>query len=154
MLRNFWRSVVSAAVFATAVGRDTVVSGDLAQKHDTGGKFIVSDLEVEALRAARFEISSTLPIFGKKVGISDGKAGEMESEMLEWFDLTLRDFRSTMGDRRISRLLLDDLNVEAADDGFVLSFMLPKGAYATSLLREVLKTNVDVATPHVSSTEM
>lgn len=78
----------------------------------------------------------------------------MESETLEWFDLTLRDFRSTMGDRRISRLLLDDLEVEDADDGFVLSFMLPKGAYATSLLREVLKTNVDVATPHVSSTEM
>lgn len=125
----------------------TVVSGDLAQKHDTGGKFIVSDLEAESLRAARFEISSTLPIFGKKVGISDGKAGEIESETLEWFDLTVRDFRSTMGDRRISRLMLDDLEVEGFDNGFVLSFTLSKGSYATSLLREVLKTNVDVTVP-------
>lgn len=29
------------------------------------------------------------------------------------------------------------------DDGYVLAFTLPKGSFATSVLREVMKTEVD-----------
>ncbi len=42
-----------------------VILGDWAKKHDTGGVFRV-ELETENERAKRFEISATLPLYGKK----------------------------------------------------------------------------------------
>ncbi len=45
------------------------------------------------------------------------------------------------GTRRLGRLLLDDLEVAAHDDGVLLSFSLPKGAYATTVLREFMKND-------------
>ena len=66
---------------------DKVLSGDMAQKHDTGGMFVVEDGEVESPRAQRLEISSALPIFGKKARVSSDRAGELEQEILDKFGL-------------------------------------------------------------------
>ncbi|HEX7021456.1 MAG TPA: tRNA pseudouridine(13) synthase TruD [Trueperaceae bacterium] len=122
-----------------------VVTGDWAKKHDTGGVFEVADSAAESPRAEHLEISATLPLYGKKVRISSGEAGELEGEALEHFGLRWTDFTSRKGARRISRILPEDVSLEPADDGYLLGFTLPKGAFATNVLREVMKVDVDVA---------
>jgi len=48
-----------------------------------------------------------------------------------------------VGDRRLTRLLFQDASIEAHDDGYSTIFSLPKGSFATIVLRELMKTNVD-----------
>jgi tRNA pseudouridine13 synthase len=43
------------------------------------------------------------------------------------------------GSRRPARLLLDGLSVARHPDGLLFAFALPKGAYATTVLREFMK---------------
>lgn len=121
---------------------DGVIMGDWAKKHDTGGVFKVES-ELETERAKRFEISATLPLFGKKVKLSEGNAGELEQSVLDYLELTWVKFASRRGDRRYSRLPLGKTNLQATEDGYVIQFDLLRGAFATSLLRELLKTDVD-----------
>ena len=54
---------------------DAVLTGDRAQRHDSGGMFVVDDGESESERARRMEISAALPLFGKKARVSGGDAG-------------------------------------------------------------------------------
>ena len=48
-----------------------------------------------------------------------------------------------MGDRRLTRLVFKDASIEPHDDGYTAHFSLPKGSFATIVLRELMKTNVD-----------
>lgn len=150
-LKRFFVSALQSQFFNHLLGmridRDlytTVVMGDWARKHDTGGTFLVEDASAEAPRAARLEISATLPLYGKKVKVSPGVAGEMELETLAFFGLRWHDFSSRKGSRRPSRIAIGDVAVAEADNGYVLSFVLPKGSFATTLLREIMKVDVDV----------
>ncbi len=118
---------------------DAVLEGDRAQRHDSGGMFVVDDAVVESERARRLEISAALPLFGKKARISSGDAGAMEERLLSDFGLEYGQFRRIPGARRISRIRLDDAELRAADDGYIVEFTLPKGAYATSVMREFMK---------------
>ena len=120
-----------------------VLAGDWAKKHDTGGVFRVEDVAVENERAARLEISATQPLYGKKVRVSEGEAGALEEEVLAHFGLRWVDFRSRKGSRRITRVAISEVKVESTEDGYWLSFFLPKGSFATNVLREVMKVEVD-----------
>lgn len=119
-----------------------LVLGDWAKKHDTGGVFEVLD-EAEGERAKRLEVSATLPLYGKKVKLSGLAAGEREQVGLDYYGLRWTDFTSRRGDRRLTRFPLSEAELIPEDDGYSLSFFLPKGAFATSLLREVMKLEVD-----------
>jgi tRNA pseudouridine13 synthase len=46
------------------------------------------------------------------------------------------------GSRRAARLLLNDLCIEPHLEGLLFTFSLPKGAYATTVLREFMKAEV------------
>ena len=118
---------------------EAVLTGERAQRHDSGGMFVVDDAVVESERARRLEISAALPLFGKKARVSSGDAGEMEKRLLCDFGLKYEQFRGIPGARRISRLRLDDAVLTPTDDGYVLEFTLQKGAYATSVMRELMK---------------
>ena len=118
---------------------DSVLSGERAQRHDTGGMFVVDDGERESERARRLEISAALPLFGKKARLSAGDAGALEERVLSEYGLEYGQFRRIPGARRISRIRLDDASIEAAGGGYVAAFTLPKGAYATSVMRELMK---------------
>ncbi|MEZ4632833.1 MAG: tRNA pseudouridine(13) synthase TruD [Deinococcales bacterium] len=123
---------------------DKVIIGDWAKKHDTGGVFEVKDAEVEMPRALRGDISPTFPLYGRKVPISNAQAGSFEREVLEHFGVSWHSFNVRKGARRISRIFLKDTAVESSPEGGLwLSFALPKGAFATSVLREIMKTDVD-----------
>jgi tRNA pseudouridine13 synthase len=148
-LKGFFISSLQSLVVNHVLARrieqdifDSVVLGDWAKKHDTGGVFKV-EIESEAERAERFEISATLPLFGKKVKLSEAKAGDLEQEVLDWLELTWVKFASRRGDRRYSRLPLGETHLQATEDGYIIQFDLMRGAFATSLLRELLKTDVD-----------
>lgn len=118
---------------------EAVLTGERAQRHDSGGMFVVDDGESESKRARRLEISAALPLFGRKVRISNGDAGVIEERVLSEFRLEYAQFRGIPGARRISRLRLDDAALTPTDDGYIVEFTLPKGAYATSVMRELMK---------------
>ncbi|TFU15871.1 tRNA pseudouridine(13) synthase TruD [Thermus tengchongensis] len=121
---------------------DRVVPGDWAKKHATGGEFLV-EREEEAERALRLEISATGPLFGKKYPEAQGEARALEDEILARYGLRREDFALRRGARRPIRVPLQEWRVEEVPEGLWLAFFLPKGSYATSLLREVMKVEVD-----------
>lgn len=148
-LKRFFISALQSLIFnqllAQRIARglfEQVIVGDWAKKHDTGGIFKVESA-TEAARAQRFEISATLPLYGRKVTLSDGEAGALEVQLLERLGLRWTQFRGRHGDRRLSRLPLTDASLTPTDDGYLVSFSLPKGAFATTVLRELMKVNVD-----------
>ena len=122
----------------------SVLQGDRARRHDTGGMFLVGDAAVESERAARLEISAALPLYGRKVAGGLEEAAVLESEVLQSFDLRRSDFRPlTRGDWRISRVRPEEVALHPQDDGYTVEFTLPNGAYATTFLRELTKADGD-----------
>lgn len=121
---------------------DCLLQGDIAKKYDTGGLFVVEDPAGEQERYAAQEISFTAPIFGPKMWTAEDQAGAFEDEVLAESGLTLEQLGKARltGTRRLGRLRLADLSVHRESVGLVVAFSLPKGAFATVVLREFMKT--------------
>jgi tRNA pseudouridine13 synthase len=117
----------------------TLLPGDIAKKHDTGGLFMVSDPAVEQPRADRLEISATGPIWGRKMKRAGDSAGSLEETILSEQGLTPDVFHKQPGSRRSLRVVLGEVTLLQEADGLRLDFFLPKGSYATVLLDEVMK---------------
>lgn len=124
---------------------DRLLSGDVAKKYDTGGMFAVEDLAAEQARYEAHEISFTAPIFGPKMWAAQDESGDLETRILESASLSLEDFERarTSGTRRLGRLFVEDLTIAAHEEGIRLAFSLPKGAYATTVLREFMKNDAE-----------
>ncbi len=120
---------------------DHILLGDLAKKTDTGGMFIVDDVETEQARFDRREITFTGPLFGYKMRQPQADAAALEAEILSTSPVTPEQWRKnrTDGNRRVGRIFLQPVDLKPCSHGLRLSFYLPKGAYATILLREVMK---------------
>lgn len=126
---------------------DCLLAGDVAKKADTGGMFDVVDLAAEQPRYQRGEIHFTGPLFGSKMWPAKAAAGEMEAEVLAEAALTLEDFRRAhiQGTRRPGRLWLPTIAASIQEQALRLEFTLPKGAYATVVVREFTKSDIDRA---------
>lgn len=128
---------------------DTVMRGDLAYKHDNGACFLVEDVSAEIARAEGFLISPTGPMFGAKMKRPSGRPLAIEDEVLNEEGLghevfaTAKDWQFS-GERRSLRVPLQNPSVEKDDGGLVLRFSLPRGAYATAVLREVMKSEEQI----------
>ncbi len=120
---------------------DSIISGDVAQKTDTGGMFVIEDVGEAADRFSKGAIVYTGPIFGYKMKAAADQAALHESEVLQAFRLSLQTFKQwrAPGSRRAARLALDDLTIHRADEGLQFSFTLPSGAYATVVMREFMR---------------
>lgn len=125
---------------------DELQRGDIAFKHETGGLFLVEEVERERARAAAFEISPTGPIFGYRMMAPEGEARALEEAVLKaegiQRDLVERPALKkarVFGGRRPVRVPIHTVDIEVAPDGLILAFELPKGSYATVVLREVMK---------------
>lgn len=116
-----------------------VVAGDVAMRQDTGGKFIVQEVEAEQPRALAGAISATGPLLGRKYHEAREAARLEEDDLLHNLGLTRELFRVLPGARRPVRFFLQDTEWEQMSDGFWLRFTLPPGCYATAVLREVTK---------------
>ena len=49
------------------------------------------------------------------------------------------------GSRRPGRLFVEEISLESRPQGLVFTFTLPKAAYATTLLREFMKVETELA---------
>ncbi len=120
---------------------DCLLKGDVAKKLETGGLFVVTDLEADRVRLRKREISYTGPLFGAKMMAAEAEAGAVEEELLKTTGLTMEQFsrQKLRGSRRLARLWPEERRISADEQGVRFSFTLPKGAYATSYLREFMK---------------
>ena len=120
---------------------DRLLLGDIAKRHETGGIFWVNDPLTEQPRYDAQEISFTAPIYGYMMSKSLGEAAALEDEILEESQMSLETFRrmKVTGTRRLGRMT-PRIEVTEAPRGIQLSFMLHKGGFATTLLREFMKT--------------
>jgi tRNA pseudouridine13 synthase len=151
-MRQFLVSALQSALFNAVLAArmqrglmDDVLPGDVARKEDTGGIFIVEDVAAERLRARAWEISATGPIYGYKMLAAHAEAGALETTILDDAGIALADFRpfKAKGSRRPLRYYPEGLSWQMeGPDVLTLSFFAPKGAYATLLLRELMKTEV------------
>ncbi|WP_306533642.1 tRNA pseudouridine(13) synthase TruD [Geobacter sp.] len=148
-LKKLYLSACQSALFDRVVearldSLDTVREGDLAWKHANGASFLVTDAAVEAPRVESFEISPTGPLFGCRMTMPEGEEGALErsllaAEGLEPASFDLPGGLRMEGERRPLRVFLGEPRVGIDAEGLVLEFSLPKGSYATAVLREIVK---------------
>jgi tRNA pseudouridine13 synthase len=125
---------------------DELMDGDLAYKHDNGACFLVTDAAAEAPRAAAFDISPTGPMFGCRMTEPAGSVREREWQLLAAEGITPDSFNLTgglrmEGERRPLRVPLLEPKAGLDAEGLVLEFGLPRGSYATAVLREIMKVS-------------
>ncbi len=125
---------------------DCILDGELVKKTDTGGMFIVEDVAIDQARFDHRDITYTGPLFGYDMWWPQGAAAELEAEVLATSPVKPEDWRRhrVSGSRRPAKLFLQPIDLLPHPQGFVISFFLPKGAYATILLREVLKAEPEL----------
>lgn len=150
-LKRLYLSACQSSLFDRVVEQridciDTVLNGDLAYRHDNGSCFLVEDAAAEQHRARDFGISPSGPMFGCKMKLPEGTPSEMEEEVLREEGLTLSSFDlpgnlRMEGERRPLRVPLRNLSTVPDPQGLSLTFSLPKGAFATSVLREIMKSH-------------
>ncbi len=147
LLLSAYQSALFNAWLAERIERgwfDRLLAGDIAKKTDTGGLFDVADVESEKPRFERQEITYTGPIYGARMRRADGEPGRLEQQVLEAAGVTTDMLRRARldGSRRTARLFPWELDVEPHADGLLFTLALPKGAYATTVLREFMKASV------------
>ncbi|MBK9119273.1 MAG: tRNA pseudouridine(13) synthase TruD [Phycisphaerales bacterium] len=137
--------------------------GDLACRHGPNAVFRVEDVAREQPRADSFEISPTGPLFGYRMTEAQGAAGEMEAAVLKAAGLTLDRFHQegvrTKGARRALRFRPADTELTLGADlrgpYLQLGFTLPRGCYATALLRELFRPEaVTAAAPEAEGADV
>jgi tRNA pseudouridine13 synthase len=117
-----------------------ILNGDVAKKQDTGGIFIVDDSETDQKRLENKEITFTGPIFGKKMRSPENEALNFENEILKGLEITREDFaKAKLTGTRRPGIIIPDINYRKCEDGIELKFTLPKGSFATVVLREIMK---------------
>lgn len=144
-----WQSRLFNALLAARLDSfDRLLDGDLAWKHDNGAVFLVGDASREAARTAAGELSPTGPLFGERMSEPRGRPAVLEAEALERCAATRAEFEREgwfrpSGGRRPLRFPLADYAVswetDDAGEHARVRFALPKGCYATVVLREVGK---------------
>ncbi|MFG0285459.1 MAG: tRNA pseudouridine(13) synthase TruD [Phycisphaerales bacterium JB039] len=134
---------------------DRCVEGDLAMKLDGRATFAVTGADIATgeldARLARFEISPTGPMWGPQMQRATGAVDAMELEVLARFGLSpeaLEAFPGAArgdieGQRRPLRVPVVDPEVEGGVDehgAFIrCAFDLPRGSFATEVMREIMK---------------
>jgi tRNA pseudouridine13 synthase len=127
---------------------ESAVPGDVWRKESTGGLFTDDDAALSLQRMQAWEISPTGPMFGAKMRRPEGEADAREQAILARsgvdIDMLARHAKYGEGTRRSARVRPVDCSCELDQEGSALrlGFELPSGAYATTLLREVMKTSV------------
>lgn len=145
-------SAVQSEVFNRVVAArlqhlDRLLPGDLAFLHHKGAVFAVDDPATEQPRADALEISPSGPLPGPDMTEPEGEPLAIERAALAELELPEDAFAELpfglgRGARRPLRIPIDDAGAEAADDGIRVRFALPRGSYATAVLRELLTDTI------------
>ena len=124
---------------------DEVQDGDVAWLHRNGACFLVEQAVNERVRCQNFEISPSGPLPGPKCLAPRGAQAALETAALAELGVDVRSFGAVPGGtndgaRRSLRVPLGAVEVEPCEDGFVVCFELPRGAFATAVMHEILET--------------
>ena len=105
------------------------------------------DLVTRQVRAGRAFVTITL--FGSDGELAEGEMGEIEHKVIEENRLSHDDFIipelsrcTSKGSRREILCPLKKIDSSFSEDRYTLKFSLPKGNYATCLLREFMKSEM------------
>jgi tRNA pseudouridine13 synthase len=148
-----WQAELFNLVLAARLdGLDRIEDGEVLWDHALRRAVPCADLEAARARARDFEVSPTGPLVGPRMARPRGAAARLEDEVLasrgvETASLGPR-WRGIDGGRRPLRVPVTEATVDGlADDpaALVLGFVLPAGAYATSVLAELGKDRLVVA---------
>ncbi|MCC5828510.1 MAG: tRNA pseudouridine(13) synthase TruD [Phycisphaeraceae bacterium] len=162
--RDFMFSALQAAIFNHVLSRrlrdgllDRLLPGDVAGFDGSRSVFAVDEPTAELEngpegRMSSLEISPTGPMWGPQMLRAGESVGLWELESLEAFGLTEEHLEtcpySPKGTRRPLRIRMRnaDLSGGADEHGqFVrLAFDLPRGSFATMVLREIMKSERDL----------
>ncbi len=154
-MKRFYISAYQSQLFNQVVVQrldsiDRLVAGDLAWRHPQGAVFRVEDVEREQPRCDAFEISPTGPLFGYRMTEPQGEPGRWEDSVLNAEGMRPEDWRQgtafkVKGARRPLRFQPQEVAVEAGRDDvgsfLELRFRLESGCYATTVLREICKSD-------------
>ena len=125
----------------------TVLLGDVMQVVASGGPFVVEDVCREQDRFDQTETVIAGPMFGPKMLATEGVPSQREQHVLTANGLADQHFerfrRLTRGTRRANWVYPQGLQISAEPDGLRFKFSLPAGSYATVVMREFMKTEVD-----------
>jgi tRNA pseudouridine13 synthase len=156
-VRSFWISALQSAIYNALLDArlesgsiDRLEIGDVAMRHEGGACFLVKaeDLADPATadRLARGEISPTGPLWGAAMLAAAGVPGERERAALALLGIDpdrLGEYRFGVdGSRRPYRIFPANPELEGGVDEHgryvKVAFDLPKGAFATVVLRELI----------------
>lgn len=146
-LKALYASAFQSELFNEVLRRrfaefDRLIDGDLAWLHRNGAVFLVEDARVEAARAESFEVSPSGPLVGARMTWPHAAALALERRVLA--DAGIDDAALVRlplpGARRALRIPVGDGACEQDGADLVVSFALPAGAYATTVMREIMKT--------------
>lgn len=160
----FWLSALQSAIFNRALDQriaagtlNELHEGDLAWKHDGRSVFAVDAAEVASQqlppRLEKLDISPSGPLWGAKMIRAAGQTDEMEVAALGEAGLTIPQItesaNSPDGRRRPFREVLRHPEIDSGVDehgGYIrVAFDLPRGTYATVVLREIMKNDGESA---------
>lgn len=131
-----------------------VLGGDLLALR-RGGLFASSDPGADQHRLEAGELAVTGPIFGHKMRepAAGSEAAAREQAVLAEENLVPADFRRlgklAPGTRRPLSVALDEIAVDlVGPDAIRIHMALPSGAYATAVMREIMKSETTAAATH------
>ncbi len=146
-LRNLFVSAFQSQLFNELLANrldhlHRLEDGDVAYIHGKGAAFVVRDAQIEQPRVDSFEISPSGPLFGPKLLMAEGEPGQREKHILATRGLSLNTFNGPglkiRGLRRPYRFQVKQAKIWW-DEGLIISFDLPPGAYATTVMAEIMK---------------
>jgi tRNA pseudouridine13 synthase len=125
------------------------IEGDVLRKRDSGGLFLCRDPAADSSRVAAGEVDPSGPLPGHSLYAAAGPAALREQAVIDEAGLDPRSFAAGGGEmegaRRPYRIPVDaQVEEERGEDGaqnLVFCFSLPPGSYASSVLREAMKTD-------------
>lgn len=154
---NFWISAYQSAIFNRVLdariereGLSELRIGDVAMRHESRRQFVVHPeihADPELLPAVeRLEVSATGPIWGRHMLEPLEEIRELELHALEESQGSIELLEGSemvaRGTRRPVRIAVSNIEVDSGVDengGYVrTAFDLPRGSYATVLLRELV----------------
>jgi len=120
-----------------------LLDGDIAKRHD-GPIFDVEHAAAEEPRRVAREIVPTGPLYGAQMRWAKGPALALEQELLatSGIDAAALARAGLPGTRRAAWIYPAGIALEAQPEGLWVGFELPKGSYATVVLREFTKSEV------------
>ncbi|MDH5325743.1 MAG: tRNA pseudouridine(13) synthase TruD [Gammaproteobacteria bacterium] len=149
-LRGLYYSAIRSFLFNRVLSHrveqrcwNQALPGDAMSLDGSRSSFIAEHIDTEIeRRLTEFDIHPSGPLPGTcgKSGLASGQAAELEQAILEPYQELCSQLQASglSQQRRALRLVVPDIELSLQDDVLQLAFSLPSGAYATTVLRELV----------------